>query len=62
MDEVQKQDPDHKSWNAVVCPECGSFPADSRVLSKINLGAGIQQQRIHCDDCGEIYDVILTSD
>ena len=59
MSDVRKQSPFWKEMESIVCPECSNTPADSRVISKTDLGAGIMEQRIYCDECGEIYSVTL---
>lgn len=51
--------PEFKGMDAICCPECGSLPADSRVVAVIDLGAGIQSQSVRCDECQIIYEVVL---
>lgn len=56
-----KNDPYWKEVDAISCPECASLPADVRVLSVTDLGAGIRMQKILCDQCETIYEVVSTA-
>ena len=53
--------PEFKEMDAISCPVCAQLPADSRVVAEVDLGAGIKEQQIFCDQCGSIYGVVLTA-